>query len=84
MADSALSVVVASVGETKFDGPAVSITVPSTGGELTLLAHHEPIITTLQKGTLKVRSIAAGKEDLVLDIEGGVLECAHNRVVVLL
>ncbi len=74
-------VVVASVSDTMFDGEAVSITVPGVEGEMTILAHHEPLVTTLKKGTVTVR---AGGEVRPYEIEGGVLECSGNRAVVLL
>ena len=73
---------IASVGETRFDGPAISVTLPGTAGEFTVLAHHEPIVTTLKKGTIAVRDAAHAEHTFA--IENGVLECSGNRVVVLL
>lgn len=73
--------VVASVGETRFDGAAVSVTLPGTGGEFTILAHHEPLVTTLKKGTIVVKTSLESKE---FSIESGVLEFSGNRAVVLL
>lgn len=73
---------IASVGETRFDGAAVSATFPGTAGEFTVLAHHEPIVTTLKPGTITVR-LTAG-EPKQFPIESGVLECSGSRVVVLL
>jgi len=81
--------VIASVGEKRFDGPAVSVTFPGTDGELTVLAHHEPFVTTLKAGTITIRLPgwqAGGGEDgpKNIPIEGGVLEVSGNRAVVLL
>ena len=73
--------VVASVGETQYDGEALSATLPGEAGEFTLLAHHEPLVTTLKTGTITVRS---GKETKEFKIENGVLEYSNNRAVVLL
>ncbi len=73
---------IASVGETRFDGTAVSATFPGTAGEFTILAHHEPIVTTLKPGTITVR-LAEG-DSKQFSIENGVLECSGSRVVVLL
>ena len=81
MADNTFPVVVASVSETHFDGPAISITVPGTDGIMTLLAHHEPFVTTLKKGNVVVR---AGGEIRTYAVEGGVLECSGEKTVVLL
>lgn len=73
---------IASVGETRFDGAAVSATLPGTAGEFTILAHHEAIVTTLKPGTITVR-LTEG-EAKTFEIESGVLECSGSRVVVLL
>ncbi len=78
---------IASVGETRFDGAAASVTLPGADGELTLLPHHEPIVTTLNLGTIRVRLPDQGKGlggTREFKIESGVLECSHNRAVVLL
>lgn len=72
---------IASVGETHFDGQAVSATFPGSAGEFTMLAHHEPLVTTLKKGTITVREEGGVKE---LPIQDGILECSNNRAVVLL
>ena len=74
--------IIASVGQTRFDGAAISATLPGEAGELTVLAHHEPIVTTLKPGRITVRETAG--EPKRFDIEGGVLEMSANRAVVLL
>lgn len=74
--------VLASVGETRFDGQVVSATFPGTAGEFTVLAGHEPIVTTLKKGTIVVRESANSAKDF--QVENGVLEVSGNRAVVLL
>ena len=74
--------VIASVGEARFDGAAVSATIPTTSGELTILAHHEPLVTPLKTGEITVRE--TGGESKKFPIEGGVLEVSDNRAVVLL
>lgn len=73
--------VIASVGESRFDGAAVSVTVPGTAGEFTILPNHEPIVTTLRPGIVRVKTISETKE---FPVDGGVLECSGSRVVVLL
>lgn len=72
---------IASVGETYFDGQANSATFPGSAGEFTMMAHHEPIVTTLKSGTITVRNENGSKE---VNIKDGVLECSNNRAVVLL
>lgn len=73
---------IASVGETRFDGRAVSVTLPGAAGEFTILAHHEPIVTTLKPGMITVRE--ATGEPKQFKIESGVLECSQSRAIVLL
>lgn len=81
MTDS-FHLVIASVGETRFEGPALSATFPGSDGELTVLAHHEPFITTLKKGTIRVRESSENPKEF--RIESGVVEVSGNRAVVLL
>ena len=74
--------IVASFGETSFDGAVESANLPTAGGEITVLPHHEALVTTLKAGTITV-DVTAG-ESKEFAITGGVLECSNNRVVVLL
>lgn len=80
-AQSTFHLVVASVGESRFDGAALSATIPTTAGEITVLPHHEPLVATLKPGTITVRESLGSKE---ISVEGGVLEISGNRAVVLL
>lgn len=73
---------VASVGETKYNGAASAITLPGTDGVLTVLAHHEPLVTTLKKGIITVSDERG--EHTNFEIEDGVLEVSDNRAIVLL
>ena len=74
--------VVASVGETRFDGAAAAVTVPGTGGQLMILPRHEPFVTTLGSGTVRVKLADGSVSDFPID--SGVLECTGQRTVVLL
>ncbi|HET9641256.1 MAG TPA: F0F1 ATP synthase subunit epsilon, partial [Candidatus Paceibacterota bacterium] len=47
-----MHVVIAKVNESYFDGEAESVTLPGAEGELTILADHMPLVTTLKKGTV--------------------------------
>ena len=86
MSAETFHLVIASVGETRFDGRAASATLPGSAGELTILAHHEPFVTTLKPGTITVRGLPAqaGDASQEFQIDGGVLEVSNNRAVVLL
>jgi len=79
--ESTFHLIVASVGEARFDGAALSATIPTTAGEITILPHHEPLVATLKPGTITVRESLGAKE---IQIDGGVLEISGNRAIVLL
>ena len=80
--DSRLHVIIASVGEKRYDSEVVSATFPGDAGVLTVLPHHEPLVTTLRRGTITVRPNASESRDF--EREGGVLEVSGNRAIVLL
>lgn len=79
---NAFHLVISSVGETRFDGETVSATFPGAAGELTILPHHEPLVTTLKRGVITVRGASDSPKEF--PVESGVLECSGNRAVVLL
>lgn len=81
MADTSYHLIIASVGDTKYDARALSATFPGPAGEFTVLAHHEPIVTTLKSGTITVKDETGTHR---FEIEDGVLECSGNRAVVIL
>lgn len=74
--------VISSPSEKHFDGEAAAITLPGSDGELTILPHHEPFVTTLKAGAISVRDAAGEKQ--VFENEGGIVECSANNVIVLL
>ena len=57
-----------------------AVIAPGVEGELGILPHHTPLMTTLQPGELQVRK---GGEELFLAISGGFLEVRPDRVIVL-
>ena len=74
--------IVASVGESRFDGAVLSATIPTTAGEITILPHHEPLVATLKTGSITVRETLG--EPKRFPVQTGIVECSGNRVVVLL
>lgn len=76
-----LHLVISSVSENLYDGPALSATLPASAGECTILPHHEPLVTTLKEGTIIVR--IPNKETRAFPITSGVLEVSGARAVVL-
>ena len=76
-----MHVVVAKVDEVLFDGEAKSLTVPGSAGEMTILGHHEPLITTLKEGTIVVRTSEGEKE---FAVTSGALEVGPHGATVIL
>ena len=63
-----------------YDGETISVTVPGTQGAFEILNNHAPIISTLEKGQVTVRT--SGKEQKFL-ISGGAVEVINNKIIVL-
>lgn len=64
-----------------FEGEVNLVQLPGSKGSFTLLKNHAPIISTLDKGTIKVLDVS-GMEHL-FNVSGGVVENLANKVVVL-
>ena len=66
-----------------WSGEADSLTAPGSEGEMTILAHHVPLATTLKPGVLVVKK--SGAEVFTYTLErGGVLEVTTTSATVLL
>ncbi len=78
-----MHVVIAKVDEVLFEGEAYSLTVPGAAGEMTILSHHEPLISTLKKGEARVRE-SASSEPKLFAIESGVVEVNGTSATVIL
>lgn len=78
---TAFKLVVSKVSELIFSGDAHSVTLPGSEGELTILPHHEPLITKLKAGTITIRT---SDGDRLITIEKGLLETSHAQVTVLI
>ncbi len=63
-----------------FEGDADIVVLPGTDGEMGILPHHAPLLTTLKIGIIKVRS--GGKEE-VFTVAGGVAEVQPDIVTIL-
>lgn len=63
-----------------FSGEVSSVTVPGTSGTFQVLNNHAPIISTLIKGIIKVKSADGEK---TFEVNGGVVEVLNNKVIVL-
>ncbi len=63
-----------------YEGVVDSVILPGTNGGFQVLKDHAPIVSTLAKGSLIVE-IKGKKESFLVD--GGVVEVAKNKVLVL-
>ncbi len=71
-----------------------AVTLPGSTGEFQILDNHAPIVSTLDKGFIKLDKNVSINEDLksffeerqdklTYTIKGGVVECKDNKVIVL-
>ena len=74
---------IARIGENLFDGEAVRATLPGSDGAFTVLAHHEPLVSTLKAGKAEVE-IEGGEKHSFEFPAGGIAEVSHNQATVLL
>ncbi len=66
---------------TFYEGPCVSLTVPTSDGELGILAHHSAMIAALQPGTLRYQP---PEQDVrTAAISPGMIKVEKNEVLVL-
>ncbi len=55
-----------------FQGEASSINCKTKSGEITILNHHQPIISILQKGTMKI--VDENQKEYYIPVSSGFLE----------
>lgn len=65
---------------TVFEGRAESVTIPTSTGEITVLAHHMPIATVLKAGELVIRH---GQDVQPYAVAGGFVEVLPDKIVIL-
>lgn len=63
-----------------FEGDVDIVVAPGTAGEMGILPHHAPLLTTLKPGVLKVRRQG---EEQMFAISGGFMEVRPDLVTVL-
>ncbi len=78
--ESSFQVTISQVSGLIFSGMAESVSVPGVDGEMTILAHHEPLISLLKKGTIVV--IQKDTKE-AYPIESGTLEVSSNQLTIL-
>jgi len=71
---------IVSQDRTVYQGDADIVVLPGSEGEMGILPHHAPLLTTLKMGIIKVR--AHGRE-VIFTVAGGVAEIQPDLVTVL-
>lgn len=63
-----------------FSGDAVSVTIPTGMGEITVLEHHIPLLSTVEPGTVIIRT---SKEELLFAVSRGVVQVGGKSIRIL-
>jgi len=71
------------IDEIVFQGVVNSVNCPGSEGEMVILPHHIPLISSLKEGVIKVRM---DNEEKVREfsVKKGILEVSKDEVVILL
>lgn len=63
-----------------YSGDADIVVVPGSAGEMGILPHHSPLLSTLKYGVIKVRT---KDEEQVFTVAGGIVEVQPDQVTIL-
>jgi F-type H+-transporting ATPase subunit epsilon len=77
-----LNLNIARVDKSLFTGAVLSVTVPGTEGEMTLLADHTALVSALRGGTIMIKHVDGTEENI--PVQNGTLEVSQNHVTVLI
>lgn len=64
-----------------FEGEATYVFLPGSDGSLGILNNHAPLISSLKKGSVRIKD-QAGKEQK-FEVKGGTVEVLNNKVIIL-
>jgi F-type H+-transporting ATPase subunit epsilon len=64
-----------------FSGKVTSVKLPGMDGEFEILNNHAPVISTLDKGIIRV--IDKNNKTENFEVNGGVIEMQNNKIIVL-
>lgn len=76
----ALSVDIVAPDRVLWEGEATFVSAPTVEGSIGLLPGHEPILSVLRAGVVKV--VQTGAEDHVVDIKGGFISFDHDMITI--
>lgn len=79
---SVMRVEVVSNEDSIFSGEATFLVVPTLNGELGIYPRHEPIMSLVRPGALRL-TLADSNEEVLVAVSGGVLEVQPDKVMVL-
>ena len=65
-----------------FSGEATMLIAPGEAGELGILPEHMPLLTRIKPGTVRIQPAAGGDEEIIY-VSGGMMEVQPDRVTVL-
>lgn len=66
--------------EVLFKGEAESVTLPGVLGSFTVLKNHAPLISVLQAGNVRYRTLEG--EEKSVEIKGGLVDVDNNVIAV--
>jgi len=81
MAEKTFNLDVITPEKTVYTNEVTAILAHGTSGYLGVLAHHCPLVTTLEPGQFKITE--PGDKEVKFSMESGFMEVRKNRVVVL-
>jgi F-type H+-transporting ATPase subunit epsilon len=65
-----------------YSGEASMVIAPGEGGELGIMPEHIPLLTRIKPGTVRIQPAAGGDEEVIY-VSGGMMEVQPDRVTVL-
>ncbi|HEY9585336.1 MAG TPA: F0F1 ATP synthase subunit epsilon [Candidatus Paceibacterota bacterium] len=77
-----MKLTISKIDEVLFSGEAESVTVPGAAGEMTVLSHHMPLITTLKAGKVIIKQKEGKHEEF--SIGSGFLEVGKTETAILI
>lgn len=76
-----MKLTISKIDQVLFSGEVESVTVPGRAGEMTVLLHHMPLITTLKTGKIVVTHQGGKQEEF--SVTSGFLEVGKWETVIL-
>lgn len=71
------------IDKSLFDDEVIKIVIPGEIGELCILPHHMPIITSLKKGQIRIFTTKVDRPT-VINVDGGVFSFSNDVATVMM